>query len=62
MSMSVTRRLDYMDLDSPQAMPPATRADRAHPTALRSIHGELQSITNVFATPDRPPATETDRD
>ncbi|KAE9069688.1 hypothetical protein PF010_g26569 [Phytophthora fragariae] len=53
--MSVTGRLDFTDLDSPQAIPPAARAERAHRTALRSVHGELRSHANVYVTPERTP-------
>lgn len=48
--MSVTGWLDFTDLDSPQAMPPAAKAERAHRAALRRVHGELRSHLYVYTT------------
>eukprot|EP00644_Phytophthora_capsici_P003622 jgi/Phyca11/574599/estExt2_Genewise1.C_PHYCAscaffold_640076 len=41
--MSTTGRLDFTDLDSPQAMPPAARAEREHRRHLASVHTELHT-------------------
>lgn len=60
--MSVTGRLDFSDLDSPQAMPPAARAERVHRRALANVHGELRTAQPGFVTPQRPPhRTSSDR-
>lgn len=59
--MSVTGRLDFSDLDSPQAMPPAARAERAHRRALADVHGELRTAQPGFVTPQRPHRTSSDR-
>ncbi|ETI30215.1 hypothetical protein F443_22665, partial [Phytophthora nicotianae P1569] len=48
----VQGRLNFDDLDSPQAMPPIARAERAHRRALGQVHSELR---NQLHTPPGSP-------
>ncbi|KAJ8524908.1 hypothetical protein ON010_g16208 [Phytophthora cinnamomi] len=54
--MSITGRLDFSDLDSPQAMPPAARAERTHRRQLVRVHHELHDQLGT------PPGSPHDRD
>lgn len=60
--MSITGRLDFTDLDKPQAMPPIARAERAHSRNLGFVHTELHKVVReqmreqeAFRTPPRRP-------
>lgn len=57
--MSVTGRLDFTDLDSPQAMPPIARAERAHRRNLGRVHSEMHS--QELRTPPGSPLDSTSR-
>lgn len=59
--MSVSGRLDFTDLDSPQAGPPAARAERAHRGVLRQVHSELHRQHMQREELQTPPGSPTER-